>query len=63
MKRLHDEKEIKKAINKTEALIYASLIKTINEQVKDPALAGLLFSAIDPVLKSYRSSLESMLDL
>lgn len=63
MKRLHDEDQIKKALNKTEVLIYASLTKTINEQVKDPALAGLLFSAIDPVLKSYRSSLESILDL
>lgn len=63
MKRLYDEKQVREAINKTEALIYSSLTKSLNEQVKDPALVGLLFSAIDPALQSYRTSLESMLDL
>ena len=63
MKRLYDEEQVKEAIDKTEALIYASLMKSLNEQIKDPALMGLLFSAIDPALQSYRTSLESMLDL
>lgn len=63
MKKLYDEEQVKNAIDKTESLIYESLVKSLNDNFKDPSMAGFLFSAIDPVIKSYRTSLESMLDL
>lgn len=63
MEKMYSAKEIKEAIDSADAVNYAALKDSLNEQIMDQAVANILFEAIDTALQNYRKSIKALLDL